>query len=142
MDKDRPVALIITDNFPTKMFLRNHLEKNYHLIEKKNFDEAIQIAQTTNLDIVIIDDNIENAIELCFQMKKRKRLFTVPIILITGSLKKSYKEKATKAGIFDCLYTPLKEEDLLSLLQRCEEEKNKIKKVSSISFKLKKNHQS
>lgn len=139
MNQEIPVALIITDDFPTKLFLRKNLEKKYHIIEKKLFDDALQVSETTNLDIVIIDDKIENAIELCFQLKKRKRLFTVPIILITDNLKKSYKEKAIKAGVFDCLYTPLNEEDLFSLLQKCEEEKNKIKKVSSISFKLKKN---
>lgn len=139
MNQEIPVALVITDDLNTKLFLRENLKK-YHVIEKKSFDEALHVSETTNLDIVIVDDKIENAIELCFQMKKRKRLFTVPIILITGSLKKSYKEKAIKAGVFDCLYTPLKEEDLNSLLLRCEEEKNKIKKVSSISFKLKKNN--
>jgi len=140
MNENRLVALIITEDLSTKLFLRNHLEEKFSIIEKKTFNDVIQIAETTNLNIVIIDDKIENAIELCFQLKKRKRLFTVPIILLTSSLKKSYKEKALKAGIFDFLYIPLKEKELHILLQKCEEERKRIKKVSSISFKLKKNN--
>lgn len=138
MSQDTQVALIITDDLQMKLFLRNILEKTFHVIEKKNFEDAIEVVENTNIDIVIVDDKLDNAIELCFQMKKRKRLFTVPIILITSSLKKTYKEKAMKAGVFDCLNTPLKEEDLLSLLQRCKEDKNKINKISNVSFKLKK----
>lgn len=138
MNTDRPVALIITQDLSTKLFIKHNLENKYHILEKTTFDDAIQTAETTNVDVVIVDDKIQNAIDLCFQMKKRKRLFTVPIILITGSLRKSYKEKAVKSGVFDCLYTPLKDEDFLSIIQRCEEEKNKINKVSSVSFKIKK----
>jgi len=138
MYKDKPVALVITTDLSTKLFLRKHLEKTYHLIEKKLFDDAISIAENTNLDIVIVDERVEGAVDLCFQLKKRKRLFTVPIIFITASLKKSFKQKVIKAGVFDCLHLPLKEEDLNSMIQRCEENKKRIKKVSSISFKLKK----
>ena len=35
MHKDKPVALIITTDLSTKLFLRKHLEKKYHIIEKK-----------------------------------------------------------------------------------------------------------
>lgn len=139
MKSDTPIALIITEDFSTKLFLRKHLDQKFHLIEKKTSDDAITIAETTNLDLVILDDRIKDAIDLCFNLKKRKRLFTTPIILITKSLKKSFKQKALKAGIFGFLYLPLKEDHLLSLLKKCEENKKSIKKVSSISFKLKNN---
>ncbi|EKE04461.1 MAG: hypothetical protein ACD_20C00070G0001 [uncultured bacterium] len=138
MNKDKPVLLIVTQDLPTKLFIRHNLEEKYHILEKTTFEETLQAVESTKIDIVIVDDKIQNAIDLCFQMKKRKRLFTTPIILITGSLKKAYKEKAVKAGVFDCLLTPLKDEELLSLIKRCEDEKNKINKVSSISFKIKK----
>ena len=139
MKESTPIVLIITTDISTKLFLRKHLEKNIHLIEKKSSDEAISIAENTNLDLVIIDDKIKDALELCFNLKKRKRLFTTPIILITKSLKKSFIQQALKAGVFDFLYLPLKEDLLLSILKKCEENKKRIKKVSSISSRLKNN---
>jgi DNA-binding NtrC family response regulator len=140
MNKDeKPVILLITNDISTKLFLKNHLENKYHIIEKKTFDDIIQTAETTNLDLVIVDDRLENALEIVFQLKKRKRLFIIPIILITARLKKAYKQKAIKAGAFDFLYIPLKKEEIDFLLQKCEEEKKRIKKISSISSKLKNN---
>ncbi|NGX62934.1 MAG: hypothetical protein KR126chlam6_00337 [Candidatus Anoxychlamydiales bacterium] len=136
----KPIALVVTKDLHTRLFFRNHLEDIFHLIEKKEFDKATEVAETTDLDLVIIDENCDKAIDLCFQLKKRKRLFTTPIILITKSLKKAYRQKATKAGVFDFLDIPLDEEALSQLLQKCEDEKKRIKKVSSLSFKIKKNN--
>lgn len=140
MIKEKPIVLIVTQNLNTKLFLRKNLEDKFHVIEKKDFDNAIEIAQSSNLDLVIIDDQIEDAIDLCFQLKKRKRLFVTPIILITKSIKKAYRQKATKAGVFDFLFPPLDVDQLNLLLEKCIEDKQRRKKVSSISFKLKKNN--
>ena len=130
-------ALIVSDDFTTKIFFKKNLT-NFYIIEKRSSIEAINIAENTILDIVIIDDRIEDAIDLCFQLKKRKRLFTVPIILITSRLKKTYLQSAQKAGVFDFLFLPLDETKLIQILQKCQEEKKRIKKISSISFKLNK----
>ena len=130
-------ALIVSDDFTTKIFFKKNLT-NFYIIEKRSCIEAINIAENTILDIVIIDDRIEDAIDLCFQLKKRKRLFTVPIILITSRLKKTYLQSAQKAGVFDFLFLPLDETKLIQILQKCQEEKKRIKKISSISFKLNK----
>jgi len=130
-------ALIVSDDFTTKIFFKKNLT-NFYIIEKRSSIEAINIAENTILDIVIIDDRIEDAIDLCFQLKKRKRLFTVPIILITSRLKKTYLQRAQKAGVFDFLFLPLDETKLIQILQKCQEEKKRIKKISSISFKLNK----
>jgi len=140
MIQEKPIALVVTQDLNTKLFFRKNLESKFHLIEKKEFDKAIEIAETTNLDLVIIDEKIENSIDLCFQLKKRKRLFTTPIILITKSIKKAYRQKAINAGVFDFLFLPLDIEQLNSLLEKCDEEKKRRKKVNSISFKLKKNN--
>ena len=60
------------------------------------------------------------------------------IILITSRLKKTYLQSAQKAGVFDFLFLPLDETKLIQILQKCQEEKKRIKKINSISFKLKK----
>jgi len=65
-------ALIVSDDFTTKIFFKKNLT-NFYIIEKRSCIEAINIAENTILDIVIIDDRIEDAIDLCFQLKKRKR---------------------------------------------------------------------
>jgi len=140
MIQEKPRALIVTQNLNTKLFFRKNLENSFHIIEKKESQTAIETAETVNLDLVIVDEKIENAIDLCFQLKKRKRLFTTPIILITKSIKKTYREKAKKAGVFDFLFLPLDVDQLNSLLEKCAEDKKRRKKVSSISFKLKKNN--
>ncbi len=138
--KKKPIALLITQNLSAKLFFKTNLEDKFHIIEKKQADKAIEIAETTDLDLVIVDEKIENAIDLCFQLKKRKRLFTTPIILITQNIKKSYRQKAIKAGVFDFLFLPLDKDQLNQLLEKCEKDKKRRKKVSSISFKLKKNN--
>jgi PleD family two-component response regulator len=129
--------LIVTKDLNTKYFFKNALVSKFNLIEKKEKNQAIEIAENTDLDVVIIDEKIENAIDLCFQLKKRKRLFITPIILITSSLKKSYMTKAKNAGVFDFLYTPLNEGSLFYLLDKCFEEEKRLKKIKNISFNLK-----
>ncbi|MBN2479497.1 MAG: response regulator [Parachlamydiales bacterium] len=138
MTEEKPSILIITQDITTKLFFKSQLENKYHLIEKKTFEDAIKISESTNLDIVIVDDKMPDAIDLCFQLKKRKRLFTVPIILVTARLKKTYFQKAIKAGVFDIIYEPLDDIKLKNVLDKCEKEKQKIKKVSSVSFNIKK----
>ena len=138
MRKDKENVLILTTDFNTKLFLKDNLEEPFNLIERKTVESAIETAETTNLDIVIIEDKIEKALDVVFQLKKRKRLFIVPIILITARLKKSYHEKALKAGVFDFLFPPLDKEKLQDILKKCADEKKRIKKVSNISFRLNK----
>ena len=133
---EKYTALILSDDTDMKMFFQKHFPESFFLIEKKYPSEVYAIAETTNLDMIFIDDKIDNPLDLCFQLKKRKRLFTLPIILITENLKKTYKQKAIKAGVFDFLYHPLNEDDFFKILQKCKDEKKRIKKISSLSEKI------
>ncbi|MFA6118306.1 MAG: response regulator [Parachlamydiales bacterium] len=130
-------ALIITEDLNTKSFLRKTLGNLYHLIETEKLENVLSIAENTKIDLVIIDNVIDPSLEIPFQLKKRKKLFTVPIILITSNLKKSFKEKAIKAGVFDFLYSPIREEELKLVLKKCENEQNVISKTSAVSSKIK-----
>ncbi len=137
MPKDNPTLLLITNNIHTKHFIQNNIQ-DYFIIDKKHAEEGIKIAENTNLAIVIIDENIDmDPIDICFKIKKRKRLFSIPIIFITAHFKKSYIEKAKKAGFTHFLNLPLNKDQLMNTLNECKTYKTSQKKVANI-FKLKK----
>ncbi len=107
-----PTLLLISDNPPVRYWLKKHLEKQFYIISAQKKDRSLEIVQNTALDFIIIDSTFEecNALELCRQLRQINLL--TPIFLITGRLKKNYRESALDAGVSDFLSELLDEKEL------------------------------
>ncbi|PIS03260.1 MAG: hypothetical protein COT85_00850 [Chlamydiae bacterium CG10_big_fil_rev_8_21_14_0_10_42_34] len=95
-----PTLLVISDNPSIRFWIKKHLDDEFFIITAEREQEAIS-ALNAKIDFIIVDANFEgcDAIELCEKLSKETRKNLIPILLITGRLKKSYRDKATRAGV-------------------------------------------
>ena len=107
-----PTLLIVSDNPPVRYWLKKHLEKQFYIIEAQKKAKAIEVVKNSVLDFIIVDSIFEecDAVELC--RKLRQINLVAPILLITGRLKKTYRESALDAGVTDFLFEQLDEVEL------------------------------
>jgi diguanylate cyclase (GGDEF)-like protein len=107
-----PTLVIISDNFSVCYWLKKRLETQFYIIEATKLKKALEVAQHTALDFIILDSSFEecDVLELCHQIRRYNKL--TPILFITGKLKKSYRQSALDAGVTDFLFEQLDEEEL------------------------------
>lgn len=108
----RPILLVISDNPSIRFWIKKHLDDQFYILEAHDRKEAIELVRQSSLDFIIIDSALETdpALEVCKEL--RKILLLTPILLITGRLKKSYRDQALDAGVTDFLSNHLDFEEL------------------------------
>jgi DNA-binding response OmpR family regulator len=106
-----PTILAITDGPTVRYWIKSELGEKFFLIDAATEKKALETVQTSHLDFIILDDALSDcsALDLC---RKIKEIEKVPILLITGHLKKSYRDEALKAGVFDFLSDLLDSDEL------------------------------
>lgn len=107
-----PTLLVITDNPSLHHWIHKHLNQQFFIIYAIHETTALEIVQTTALDFLILDSNFEesNPLELCHKLRQAN--LVVPILFVTGRLKKSYRDAALEAGATDFLSNQLDLEEL------------------------------
>lgn len=106
-----PTLLVVADNPSIRFWVKKHLDEKFYVLMAENRREAIG-AMNSRLDFIIVDANFENCdvLELCQEMRMAAKL--VPIFLVTGKLKKSFREKAHASGVTDFLSDQLDADEL------------------------------
>lgn len=97
-----PTLLVVADNPSIRFWIKKHLDEKFFVLIAESKQEALG-AMNSRLDFIIIDANFEgcDALELCQEMRGRAKL--VPIFLVTGKLKKSFRDRAHESGVTDFL---------------------------------------
>lgn len=82
----KPFLLIIDDDFSILSYLNDYFSANYEIFLGNNGVEGLQIAQTTDIDIIISDVMMPemNGTELTKKLKNDQRTSHIPIILLTA----------------------------------------------------------
>lgn len=113
-----PTILVVADNPAVSFWIKKHLDQKFFIISAETKNEALS-ALNSSLDFIIIDSDFEfcDALDLAKEIYPKIVKTTTPIFLITGKLKRSYREKAKKAGVTDFLNADL---DLDELMVRIE----------------------
>ena len=109
----QPTLLIIADNPSIRFWIKKHLDGQFFVLAAETRKEAMD-ALDTSLDFIIVDAALEScdALDLCKQLSQLTQRTLVPILLITGRLKKSFRDKALKSGVTDFLSDQLDLEEL------------------------------
>lgn len=109
-----PTILIVADNPAVSLWVKKNLEEQFFVLVAENRREALD-ALYSSLDFIIIDSEFEHSdpLELSKEIHSQTAKSGTPIFLITGKLKKSYREKAKKAGITEFLSANLDLDELL-----------------------------
>lgn len=111
-----PTLLVVTDSPTIRFWVKKHLDEEYFVLAAENRSEAIS-AMSSRLDFIIVDAGMENldALELCKDLRAMAKL--VPIFLITGRLKKSFRDRAYQSGVTDFLSDQLDTGELEARIQ-------------------------
>lgn len=133
-----PTLLILTDQTPVRAWLKKHLDSQFFLIEATTREEALLAVQTHSFQLVILDAAFEGAdpLALCRELKRFLPQSFLPILLITGRLKKSYRDAALDAGVTDFLNDQLDLEELETRIATAERALHVQKKTADLSATL------
>jgi len=132
-----PTLLCITENPSIRYWVKKHLDEEFFIIDASKPTAAIDVAQNTALDFIIVDSEMEECdpIKLCAEMKQILRTL-VPVLLITGRLKKTYLDAAMEAGVTDFLNNQLDPEELHMRIRAIQKGHTLREKTQGASFAL------
>ena len=98
-----PTVLYIEDNSDNMTLVQRALEpRGYKLLKAKNGLEGVKMAETEDVDLVLLDINLPDidGYEVAQRLRRSEKLAlkTVPIIAVTANALKGDAEKALNAG--------------------------------------------
>lgn len=110
-----PTLLLISNSEIHGIFLRHKLFHKYHVHTLSPNSIKPSDLLKMEIDVIVIDDSQFSGeiFTFCSEIKKIRDLQFIPILIISGNLKKAYLEKLKKAGALNLLHEPLEEEELL-----------------------------
>ncbi|MBS3905240.1 MAG: diguanylate cyclase [Simkania sp.] len=106
---EMPMVLIISTNRMIIAFLKKDLKKDCYLLFANSREESLDVLQSNEVDLIIVDEHLHepDPFSLAMTVRKLPAFKNIPMLLITTSLKKVYTQKALKAGYTDFLNEPL-----------------------------------
>jgi len=108
--------LLVSANPIVRTFFEKVIDqaKDYSLILAANRFEGLECLQKTEIDCIVIDENTID-IDLrsfCEEIKEFEGSNKIPILIITGNLKKSFIRELIQVGVSDFLREPLDKDEL------------------------------
>lgn len=110
---DLPGLLLVSQSALRINTIKKCLSKTFYVRDCAKLDEIWEILPHLNPEFVILDDKTSGVDPLVFCKAFREKRDSVPILVITTHLKKSYTRQLIQAGANDFLREPFEEDDLL-----------------------------
>lgn len=113
--KKTPKILIVDDEERNLRLLEAMLsDQNYSFLMAQSGEEALQIAENTIPDLVLLDIMMPgvNGFDVCSKLKKDEKTKMVPIVMVTASNEKEHRIEAIKCGADDFLNKPVDRHEL------------------------------
>ena len=115
----------VEDELPLITLLKYNLEKEgYKVKNAETGQEALQLIKSTLPDVVVLDWMLPDfsGIEVCKQIKRDKKLKTIPVLMLTAKSEAEDKIIGFENGVDDYLTKPFNNKELIlrikSLLKR------------------------
>lgn len=126
IDKYEYSVLIVEDNDELRSYLSAYLRKKYRVLEAENGRQAVDMATTNNIDLIISDVMmpVMDGFEMCKTLKSDIATSHIPIILLTSLTEREHVIRGISSGAEDYIGKPF---DLLILETKID---NMIKKRS------------
>lgn len=109
-------------------------KKNYHITTANNGQDALDLFDEENFDIVFLDENMPgiSGLETLSEMKEKKS--SVPIIMITKSEEELIMEEAIGSKIADYLIKPVNPNQILLSLKKNLDHSRLISEKTSLDY--------
>ena len=137
--EDAPQILLIEDNYDVRAYIRQYLDRDFHVMEAEDGIEGIKKARTHNPDIIISDVMMpkKNGYEVCHILKSDIRTSHIPIILLTAKAAQEEKLEGLETGADDYLVKPFESRELVIRIQNLIRLRQKLRErfASAISLK-------
>ncbi len=131
---DLPVALVVSEDISKLAALKRFLKDSFHLIERSDVKEALELLKTAHVDLIILDAKIKQGHSIETAEKLRGAVFKdTPILLITSNIKKSFAQIALNSGITDFINEPLDKDEIEQRIAVAFKNQDRPKKISQIA---------
>lgn len=127
--------ILISDMTFYPIFFHQKLSDLYHIYSLSAKEFKVEEIENIPANLIIIDDAEikDHIVNLCLELRQRKEFHTVPIIIISGDLKKSYINRLVGAGANDFFREPLEEEEIIPKLRNVEHYQEIERKMDSLA---------
>ncbi|MDX1810333.1 MAG: response regulator [Gammaproteobacteria bacterium] len=91
-------------------------QEGFNVIEACNGKEALNVLQTHDIDVVLMDKNMPqlNGDDTCYKIRNELGLKLLPIIIVTGNYEKSELVKSLDSGANDFISKPFSATELIA----------------------------
>jgi signal transduction histidine kinase/ligand-binding sensor domain-containing protein/DNA-binding response OmpR family regulator len=115
----RPTLLLVEDNDDFRFYLKEHLKKEYTVLEAANGKQGFQMAVNSIPDLIISDVMMPeiDGMELCKKLKGDKHTSHIPVILLTARHSPEQKIEGFEFGADDYITKPFNFEILQSRIK-------------------------
>ncbi|WP_311952798.1 hybrid sensor histidine kinase/response regulator transcription factor [Mucilaginibacter terrae] len=119
--------LLVDDNLELRTFLKDVLEKHYHIMEANNGKEGLTLAKENYPDIILSDVMMPemDGIEFCYQVKNDLDTSHIPFVMLTAKDAIESKIQGTQSGADVYLTKPLSMALLLATVKNILDQQKK-----------------
>lgn len=96
------------------------IRPTYQIFEATNGKDALVLVSSSNIDIIVTDVRMPIMDGLRFVEEIHRLSYKAKIIILTGYRNFEYVQKALRLGAFDYILKPMKEETIISMLEKVE----------------------
>lgn len=146
-----PYRILVVDDEPIHrnglIEMLRKLRPEYEIVEAGNGNEALNIVNSNNVDIIITDIRMPVMDGLAFLEEINNLLSKVKVIMLSGYAEFNYAQRAIKLGALDYILKPVNEARVNDILEKAEkkiEEEKRAQeenKLFSTSFPVYLEHQ-
>jgi signal transduction histidine kinase/DNA-binding response OmpR family regulator len=113
-DGDRPVILIVEDNPDVRAYVRDHLEKEYRIVETEDGEQGLAAAREHKPALVLADVMMPNmdGYEMCRLIKANEELRHIPVVMLTAKAAERDTLEGLQSGADDYLAKPFSVNEL------------------------------
>ncbi|TLV04131.1 response regulator [Dyadobacter luticola] len=128
-DPAKPVILVVEDNVEILNYLSRELSATYHVMRAVDGQQAIEVMQRDNVQLVISDIMmpVMDGIELCRKMKHDVQFSHIPIILLTAKNSINSKIEGLEVGADAYIEKPFSLDHLAAQISNLINNRNIIK---------------
>lgn len=113
---DGPELLLIEDNDEVRQFIRSSVGHPYRIIEARNGEEGVRLAQEHVPDLVITDLMMPklDGHQVCAALKQDERTSHIPIVMLTAKADLDSRIEGLQTGADSYLVKPFHQRELLA----------------------------